>query len=97
MFITGTRIGEIVALKSEDINIEKSTIKIRRTETRYKENNKTIYEVKLFSKTQSGNREIVVPLNYQWLLRNLKAYSKNKEWVFMEKNKRLTTLLIRHL
>ena len=95
MFITGTRIGEIVALKPEDINIEKNTIKIRRTETRYKENNKTIYEVKLFPKTQSGNREIVVPSNYQWLLRNLKVYSENKEWVFMEKNKRLTTLLIR--
>ena len=95
MFITGARIGEIVALKSEDVNIEKNTIKIRRIETRYKENNKTIYAVKMFSKTQSGNREIVVPSNYQWLLRNLKVYSKNKEWVFIEKDKRLTTLLIR--
>ena len=95
MFITGARIGEIVALKSEDINVEKNTIKIRRIETRYKENNKTIYTVKMFSKTQAGNREIVVPSNYQWLLRNLKAYSENKEWIFMEKDKRLTTLLIR--
>lgn len=95
MFITGARIGEIVALKSEDVNVEKNTIKIRRIETRYKENNKTIYTVKIFSKTQAGNREIVVPSNYQWLLRNLKAYSENKEWIFMEKNKRLTTLLIR--
>lgn len=95
MFITGARIGEIVALKSEDINVEKNTIKIRRIETRYKENNKTFYTVKMFSKTQAGNREIVVPSNYQWLLRNLKAYSENKEWIFMEKDKRLTTLLIR--
>lgn len=95
MFITGARIGEIVALKSEDVNVEKNTIKIRRIETRYKENNKTIYTVKMFSKTQAGNREIVVPSNYQWLLRNLKAYSENKEWIFMEKDKRLTTLLIR--
>ena len=95
MFITGARIGEIVALKSEDVNVEKNTIKIRRIETRYKENNKTFYTVKMFSKTQAGNREIVVPSNYQWLLRNLKAYSENKEWIFMEKDKRLTTLLIR--
>ena len=95
MFITGARIGEIVALKSEDVNVEKNTIRIRRIETRYKENNKTIYTVKMFSKTQAGNREIVVPSNYQWLLRDLKAYSENKEWIFMEKNKRLTTLLIR--
>lgn len=95
MFITGVRIGEIVALKSEDINVEKNTIKIKRIETRYKENNKTIYTVKMFSKTQAGNREIVIPSNYQWLLRNLKAYSENKEWIFMEKDKRLTTLLIR--
>ena len=95
MFITGTRIGEIVALKPEDINIEKNTVKIKRTETRYKENGKTIYTVKMFPKTQSGNREIVIPFNYQWLLRNLKTYSANKEWVFMEKDKRLTTLLIR--
>ena len=95
MFITGARIGEIVALKSEDVNVEKNTIKIRRIETRYKENNKTIYTIKMFSKTQAGNREIVVPSNYQWLLRNLKTYSENKEWIFMEKDKRLTTLLIR--
>lgn len=95
MFITGARIGEIVALKSEDVNVEKNTIKIRRIETRYKENNKTFYAVKMFSKTQAGNREIVVPSNYQWLLRNLKVYSENKEWIFMEKDKRLTTLLIR--
>jgi len=95
MFITGARIGEIVALKSEDVNVEKNTVKIRRIETRYKENNKTIYTIKMFSKTQAGNREIVVPSNYQWLLRNLKAYSENKEWVFMERDKRLTTLLIR--
>lgn len=95
MFITGARIGEIVALKSEDVNVEKNTIKIRRIETRYKENNKTIYTVKMFSKTQAGNREIVVPSNYQWLLRILKTYSENKEWIFMEKDKRLTTLLIR--
>lgn len=95
MFITGVRIGEVVALKPEDISIKKNTIKIGHIETRYQENNKTIYTVKLFSKTQSGNREIVVPLNYQWLLRNLKIYSKNKEWVFMENGERLTTLLIR--
>lgn len=95
MFITGARIGEIVTLKSDDIDIEKNTIKIKRTETRYKENNKTIYAIKSFPKTQSGNREIVVPFNYQWFLRNLKNYSKNKEWVFMEGDHRLTTLLIR--
>ena len=95
MFITGARIGEIVALKPEDINVDKNTIKIGHIETRYEENGKTIYTVKLFSKTQSGNREIVIPSNYKWFLRNLSAYSANKEWVFMEKDKRLTTLLIR--
>lgn len=95
MFITGMRIGEIVALKPEDINIEKNTIKISRTETRYKENGKNIFAVNPFPKTQSSNRTIVIPSNYKWFLRNLKAYSENKEWVFMEKDKRLTTLLIR--
>ena len=95
MFITGARIGEIVALKPEDINVDKNTIKIGHIETRYEENGKTFYTVKLFSKTQSGNREIVVPSNYKWFLRNLSVYSANKEWVFMEKDKRLTTLLIR--
>ena len=95
MFITGARIGEIVALKPEDINVDKNTIKIGHIETRYEENGKTIYTVKLFSKTQSGNRVIVIPSNYKWFLRNLSVYSANKEWVFMEKDKRLTTLLIR--
>ena len=95
MFITGARIGEIVALKSEDIYVKENIIKIRRTETRYEENNKTIYTIKPFPKTQSGNRNIVIPSNYQWLLRDLSAYSINKEWIFMENDKRLTTLLIR--
>lgn len=95
MFVTGVRIGELAALKHEDLNPETGTIKIRRTETRYMENGSTVYDVKNYPKTQAGVREIVVPTSYQWLVRDLYASSSEGDYVFKENNKRLTTYHLR--
>lgn len=95
MFVTGIRIGELAALKHEDLNPETGTIKIRRTETRYMENGSTIYDIKDYPKTQAGVREIVVPTSYQWLVRDLYANSPEGDFVFKENDKRLTTYHLR--
>lgn len=95
LFITGMRIGELTALQHEDLNPETNTIKIRRTETRYEENGTTIYEIKNYPKTQSSVREIVIPTSYQWLIRDLYAYSSTGDYVFKEKGRRLTTYHLR--
>lgn len=95
MFVTGVRIGELAALKHEDLNPETGTVKIRRTETRYMENGSTVYGIKDYPKTQAGVREIVVPTSYQWLVRDLYASSSEGDYVFKENDKRLTTYHLR--
>jgi len=95
MFVTGVRIGELAALKHEDLNPETGTIKIRRTETRYVENGSTIYDIKDYPKTQAGVREIVVPTSYRWLVRDLYTNSPEGDFVFKENDKRLTTYHLR--
>ena len=95
IFITGMRIGEIVALQHEDLNPESNTVRVRKTETRYEENGSTIYEIKDYPKTLSGIRTIVVPSSYQWLIRDLYAHSSEGDFIFTEKGKRLTTYHIR--
>lgn len=96
LFVSGMRIGELVALKHEDLNPEENTVKVRRTETRYcNDDDVTIYEIQNYPKTTSGLREIVIPSSYQWLIRDLYYNSNKGEYVFMEDGERLTTYHIR--
>lgn len=95
LFVSGMRVGELVGIKPQDINLNLNTVKIRRTETRFKEGNKTIFSIKEYPKTTAGIREIVIPSSYSWLLKELFIKSKEQEFVFEENGKRLTTLLIR--
>lgn len=59
---TGMRDGECVALKWEDINFRDKTIHVHRTETTYKDRKtkKYVSEVVDTTKTENGNRNIVV-------------------------------------
>ena len=95
MFVTGIRVGELVALKHEVI--EGNAIKIRRTETRYfDENGKYVYEVKEFPKTSAGVRTVIIPKDYQWLCGMLRGLNPFGEYVFLNnKGKRMTTNCIR--
>ena len=95
LFVSGMRVGELVGIKPQDINLNSNTVKIRRTETRFKDGDETIYTIKEYPKTQAGVREIVIPSSYSWLLKELYVKSRGQEFVFEENGKRLTTLLIR--
>jgi len=96
LFVSGMRIGELVALKHEDLDPFNNTVRIRRTETRYSEDGKTYYTVKDYPKTKSGIREIVIPSSYRWLIRNLHQRSADGEYVFTDvKGNRIPTYKIR--
>ena len=85
MFATGIRVGELVALKHSDFS-DNSFI-IRRTESRNIEGNKIIYVVKDYPKTKAGVRTVVVPSEFQWLLKEIKKLNPFMEYVFYTRNK----------
>lgn len=93
IFITGARIGEIATLKNEDIG--ENTITIRRTESEYMEDHKKVYTIKEFPKTEAGNRTIVVPKSYEWLLKKIRLLNPFGEYVFTDGEKRLTAVQLR--
>lgn len=95
LFVSGMRVGELVGIKPQDIDLNANAVKIRRTETRFKEGDNTIYAIKEYPKTTAGIREIVIPSSYSWLLKDLYDMSNGHEYVFEEHGKRLTTLLVR--
>lgn len=82
MFVTGIRVGELVALKHEDF--EANTFKIRRTETRYRdENGQYVLEIKNFPKSQAGVRTVIIPRDYEWLCNKIKLLNPFGEFVFV--------------
>ena len=85
MFVTGIRVGEVVALKPSALDI--GFIRIRRTETRYRVSpHKYERAVKEFPKTHAGFRDVVVPNDYMWLLSKIKLLNPFGEFVFVNKH-----------
>lgn len=84
IFITGMRIGEAVTLKPEDI--EQSCVHVKRTETRYKENGRYIYGVADHPKTSAGFRTVIVPKDYEWVLKKIRFLNPFGKWVFQNKS-----------
>lgn len=81
VFITGLRVGELSTLKPE--NIEDDCITVRRTETKWKDQDgKWHIEVKEFPKSEAGWRTVVVPSEWKWLLKRLKMLNPWGEWIF---------------
>lgn len=94
MFVSGIRIGEAVALKKEVVS--QNTIKIRRTETKYKDKEgNTVCEVKEIPKTQAGIRTVVIPQNYEWIIREILKNNPFGEYLFMRNGERLTAQAVR--
>lgn len=96
MFVTGIRVGELVALKHEDF--ESNTFKIRRTETRYRDHDgQYVLRIKDFPKSQAGVRTVIVPKDYEWLCNKIKLLNPFGEYIFvnLDTKERLSAQAIR--
>ena len=82
--LTGIRIGEICALKFQDINLKKGTLTINRALQRISikenENSKTVI-IEDTPKTRSSNREIPLSENILKILKSLKNIVKDESYV----------------
>lgn len=94
MFLTGIRVGELVALKHSDFN--GTVFRVCRTETRVpSEKGGYNYAVKEFPKTEAGVRNAIIPNEYAWVAAKLKAHNPFGEYIFFDGGKRFTTNQIR--
>lgn len=95
MFLTGVRVGELVALKNSDFH--GNTFRVCRTETRVPspEGSGYEYRIKDFPKTEAGDRTAIIPSDYSWVVERLRSINPSGEYVFFENGKRLTTNTIR--
>ena len=81
---TGMRVGEIVALKWEDIHTD--YIHINRRQVRYKDdNNVDVYEIKDSAKTEAGTRDVVIIPQVRKILKDARRINPFTEYIF-EKN-----------
>ena len=95
MFSTGIRIGELCTLKREDIS--DCSVKIRRTETIYKnENGEMVYEVKEYPKTDAGVREAAIPASDHWIIRKLISMNPFGEFLFQNDGERIRSYVFRN-
>ena len=92
MFVSGVRVGELVALKHSDF--DGNSFKVR---TRIpKDDGGYDYQIKEFPKSAAGVRTVVVPETYVWLINKIRLCNPFGEYIFCdEKGKRMTTNCIR--
>lgn len=87
MFVTGIRVGELSALKPNEIG--EGYINIRRTESRMmNEDGKPYIGVKEFPKTEAGWRTVAVPTEWWWLLEKIRMMNPWGEWCFISEDPR---------
>lgn len=77
---TGMRVGEIVALKWSDI--KDNFIEVHRTQITYKEDGKYVHTVKDDTKTEAGNREVIIIPQLRPVLRQLRMTNPFTEYIF---------------
>ena len=90
-FKTGVRVGELSALKKEDIVINRKCIHIQRTEVTYKDpkSKQRICEVRDFPKTEAGDRYLIIPDSAIVVLEKILELNKNSEYLFSENGRRI--------
>ncbi len=94
MLFTGIRVGELAVLKWDDY--DGSSIKIQRTETRYKDKTgKYSYEVKETPKTEAGIREVVIPPQCKWIIRKMRCINPFGVYMFEKNGNRIKTYSFR--
>lgn len=96
MFVTGIRVGELVALKHEDFN--GTTFQVKRTESRHRDDKlkKYVYYVDDFPKTPAGYRTVIVPTSQKWIVDKIKLLNPFGEYIFLDsKGNRMNTVKMR--
>lgn len=94
IFSSGIRVGELCTLKWGDV--EGNVLKIRRTETIYKEEKgKNIYGVKEFPKTDAGVRNVVIPTKDMWIVKEIRKLNPFGSYLFERDGERLKALFFR--
>lgn len=87
-FQTGLRVGELSALKPEDLG--NKIIKVRRTEDKYRDKNgKWIVTVKEHPKTDAGNRDLIIPRSASDIIRQVQSLNPDGEYLFESCGKRI--------
>lgn len=92
MFVTGVRVGELVAMKTEDVHSNEFSayISISRTETRYKDDDgRFVYDVKESPKTDAGIRDVIIPKDYIWIIKSIRALNPFSEYMFEDRGRRI--------
>lgn len=94
LFVTGLRVGELVALRNGDF--VDNLVKVRRMEVRIPNpDGGSIYEIRDFPKTEAGVRDVIIPTDCLWIVDKLRK-SDPDSYVFLnEKGQRMTTNTIR--
>jgi len=92
-FQTGVRCGELATLKFSDFDVNRRTLHIQRMEQKYKGENKgeQIHEVVPFTKTDAGNRYIILPDSAIETIYQIHNMNPDGEYLFMLNGKRLIT------
>lgn len=97
VFVTGMRVGELSALKPEDIQVKEkgSFIHVCRTEVHYSIENeqgkrKNVVKVQHFAKSEAGNRHIILNSFAIQIIQRIGELNPNpKEYLFEENGKRI--------
>lgn len=91
MFETGLRIGELVALRREDIG--DSFISITKTEICYKDKElgKHVFEIQDDPKSENGIRQVIIPESAKQTISSIIKINPFGEYLFMKDGKRINS------
>lgn len=86
---TGMRVGEVLGLKWEDV--ADNYIFVHRTQICYKdEYGNNIYEISEHTKTEAGNRKVIILPQLVPVIKKVRAINPFTEYIFMNKGKVIT-------
>ena len=87
IFQTNLRTGELSALKWSDIHDD--YINISKTEVRYKDNGKYVFEVRDFPKTEAGVRKVILTDKAKAILNDIRTLNPDSDYIFVKNGKRI--------
>lgn len=92
MLVTGMRVGELCSLKWSDYH-DDYFLEVRRTETKYRDLDGHWHrEVKEGTKTEAGRRTVIIPKDYKWVIKTIRALNPFGEYIFEMNRKRISSL-----